>query len=308
MRVLSFNILAPCWVGETYRGIEDALLEAGSRRVKVCQVIARSRADVVCLQEVQADQVSLLRECLGDEFDVSELAENRPTSAPIPNGVLMLTRRRRVLVHQLQPSVWNSEGSAAYLLEGTFLPSGRRFVAVNSHVAWGEPGEDQMTKTRSHLEATYCWPEADVDVVWCGDFNATPETPAVKKLKAVGFSDSLDFRADIHTFHAPELNLAWDLQSKRVDYVFSSGRLQVSESSTLCTPPTGFSAMEQADRCRWCLKEFGSDHTPVIAVFRCDETPGKAASCRSGVLRAVASWWWPCPLRRTCWRAPARSA
>lgn len=262
LRFMTFNILAPCWVNPCfYAGIQPDLLDGASREAKIFDVIGQCRADVVCLQEVQGPQVERLRADFGQDFDVTDLAENCPTSASVPNGVVVMTRKGRMSVLTASPIVWNTEGSATYVLYGTYQPHGRTLVVINSHVAWGAQGSDQVERTVDHLRTNFGWPHADLDVVWCGDFNATPEDAMIQGLHEFGFSDAFDFRSDFHTFHAVTI------PSKRIDYIFFSGQLRLCHTQ-MPGPELGPMAyVDQLERCCRSLKAFASDHIPLVAAF-----------------------------------------
>jgi predicted kinase len=104
LRVATLNILADCWVKPAwYPTTPPAALELSARLALAARLLLEIDADVVCLQEATTASLNGLADMLGEEYTVSALCANEPTSAPVPNGVAFGTRVgcRATLFHLL---------------------------------------------------------------------------------------------------------------------------------------------------------------------------------------------------------------
>mmetsp|Transcript_24343 Transcript_24343/g.72550 ORF Transcript_24343/g.72550 Transcript_24343/m.72550 type:complete len:316 (+) Transcript_24343:68-1015(+) len=270
LRVMTFNVLADCWVAphpENYAGVDAELLDAAARAKVVLDVVERAGAHIVFLQEVQESFMPLLRKRFEPDHFVAPLARNDPTSASEPNGVTMIMKKSHIATESVEPVIWNSEGSATNVVVGTVVPWKRKFVAVNAHVPWGPGGDDQVERVVAHLKSAHSWPHPGLDVFWCGDFNMEPSGASIQELSK-SFSDALEFAPDVHTFHPAEVVPKFEVYSKRVDYVLLSEGLQAVDAHVPQAGSVDLSAMEQVNRCRWCMRTFGSDHVPIVCDIR----------------------------------------
>src|SRR5262245_46336968 len=71
LRVIAFNVLAPRWAApKWYPKLDPALLDTTFRRERIVAFLSdvSRRADVVCLQEVQVDELQHFEAALGREF------------------------------------------------------------------------------------------------------------------------------------------------------------------------------------------------------------------------------------------------
>ncbi|CAF2534041.1 unnamed protein product [Rotaria sp. Silwood2] len=91
--LLSWNILAPCWVNQDwYPTLFEIAVNHHERLNKIGDRILSLGYDVVLIQEAQEDTVLLLRQKLDDHY-VFHSAWNHPTAASVRNGLLTLIRK-----------------------------------------------------------------------------------------------------------------------------------------------------------------------------------------------------------------------
>lgn len=93
LRLLSWNVLAPCWVNQPwYPTLFELAANYEERFSKIVHKILSLDFDVVLIQEAQEDIVPLLKQKLND-FYVFHHSWNHPTAASVPNGLLTLIRK-----------------------------------------------------------------------------------------------------------------------------------------------------------------------------------------------------------------------
>ena len=93
LSLLSWNILAPCWVlKEWYPSLYDLAADNQTRLELIVAHIRSINHDVVMIQEAQEDRLSLFKEKLGDKY-LLEFVSNNPTPASQANGLLTLIRK-----------------------------------------------------------------------------------------------------------------------------------------------------------------------------------------------------------------------
>ena len=90
--LLTWNILAPCWVSQAwYPSLYEFASNYQDRMNKVANQIFSLMPDVVLIQEAQEDIIPLLKRKLEQVF-LFHFTSNNPTSASIANGLLTLIR------------------------------------------------------------------------------------------------------------------------------------------------------------------------------------------------------------------------
>jgi endonuclease/exonuclease/phosphatase family metal-dependent hydrolase len=93
LSLVSWNILAPCWVDkEWYPTVYDLAADYETRINTIASQISLLNRDVTMIQEAQEDMIPLLKEKLGDNC-LYEFASNIPTSDSINCGLLTLIRK-----------------------------------------------------------------------------------------------------------------------------------------------------------------------------------------------------------------------
>lgn len=192
LRVATLNLLADCWVNAAwYPSTPAEQLDPSARLAAAVRAIRALDADVVCVQEATHASLRALAESLAGEYALSALCANEPTSAPEANGVAFLVRARGALggaAWTAERLVWTAEGSASAVLACEL--AGAPLALLNSHLAFGEAGEEQARRAlawardwcRAHPAGMFCW---------AGDFNFEPRSALVPCIVAAGLQDAL---------------------------------------------------------------------------------------------------------------------
>jgi len=93
LSLMSWNILAPCWVHKDwYPSSYELASNYRTRITTILSKISSCNCDVVMIQEAQEDMISLYKEKLNENY-IFEFAPNNPTAASIANGLLTLIHK-----------------------------------------------------------------------------------------------------------------------------------------------------------------------------------------------------------------------
>lgn len=100
--LMSWNILAPCWVKEDWYPSLFHLANDHKRRIElIFENIISLNCEIVFLQETQQNLLNLFEEKLGDKYSL-EYSPNNPTSSSISNGLLTLIKKDWQYAKQIQ--------------------------------------------------------------------------------------------------------------------------------------------------------------------------------------------------------------
>ncbi|CAF3791138.1 unnamed protein product [Rotaria sordida] len=93
LSLMSWNILAPCWVEkEWYPSVYDLAADYETRIKTIASNISSRNCNVIMIQEAQEDMIPFFQEELGNDY-LAEFAPNNPTPSPIGNGLLTLIHK-----------------------------------------------------------------------------------------------------------------------------------------------------------------------------------------------------------------------
>lgn len=259
----TFNVLADCWVNKDwYPGVDPELLEISNRLPLLIQSLKSWNSDIYCLQEVEAHVAKVLVREFGEEYLIPTLACNRPTSASIDNGTLIMVRKS--IVHPttypdeyfLYPTdhIWvKNDGDASKSVK--FLTrDGKSFVHIlNCHFDFTN-SKNQFERAREYLAYT-C---KEQFYICCGDFNMQPseiQRQLANVTKEAMLHDVLNWESKTPTLFLPKLT------PHRVDFILYHGKAWKVSKAEISQPTLPTIAEN--------LKQFGSDHAPIHAVFEC---------------------------------------
>ena len=183
--------------------------------------------------------------CFQEAFD-PELVEQIQKTLGFPNTLISL-RSGLAIVTKFELS---SEKTLAFETQSPTEPYVREailavlntgkneFVAANTHLAWkSEDAPVRLGQVKELMEAVK---EGKQDVILAGDFNDTPESPALHELKRAGFRDVYDL------CHPAGSEVTWDNRNpfiqthsvkfpdRRIDFLFLSEALAKKSKPKKC--------------------------------------------------------------------------
>jgi len=199
IRLVSYNVLANAYVRpDFYRECAPSALEPKARRKALLERIHHLNADVLCLQEAEADLVR----------DLDRPGRFFQKGTGKPDGCAILTERTgRWTEHHYQ----DGSGHGALLLH---LPG---LTVATTHIKWDPPAARPgfgVGQIRELLELL------DGPSIVCGDFNCESSDPIVQRCLQAGLADAF-------LGVAPNQTFVKQGQGRRIDFVLYSYGLEV---------------------------------------------------------------------------------
>lgn len=255
-RLLSWNILAPCWVrAEWFPKDFQQANQHDERLKKITEQIRLFDGDLVFLQEAQEDTIEKLRENFAEIYEI-HVAWNSPSESSIKNGLAVFIRKSdRILSSALVFSGILDEtlGESIQIVRIDSL----KLNLINVHLNYLQSsiqGSKVLKKSKEILGEN----ENQISLI-AGDLNcekAQVEKFQWTKLRNV-FHESIECN-EIHSFY-PDPGM--DLKSSAVDHIFyDPNQLELLSHGKAWSKPDG--------SLRKALEEIGSDHLYVWANFR----------------------------------------
>lgn len=252
--VCSYNILANAYIEPRYfphAAVEH--LRPEWRMGALADAIEKLRAQVLCLQEIEADTFALLERRLAKQGYAGEYqkkaGERLDGCATFFDRSLFTRGDVQRLVYGDGVAGQPASGSIALLLE---LRQGERTLGIaNTHLKWqaATTPPDQRIGLRQARQLVGTLPPRDAWIV-CGDLNATSATLTLDTFWSAGFADAYASRPDDFTCNSNEI-------AKRIDYLLYRGPLGAEPHAL---PPihatTPLPSLEQP-----------SDHLAISATF-----------------------------------------
>lgn len=276
LSVLTFNILAPHFAnGSHYPPGIGGSLQQQCRRQGTTRFILQVKEsyDILAFQEVSTDgsshdELAYLNNILQDEFVgmfyPHESHYWNDYGKYIPNGNALFFRRS-IFGSPNWSNVSLLTGNHAVLAEITHIPSMRQFRVLNVHF-------DSESECRRNYELAAALstlpPDPNMIDIIVGDFNMESTDKSYNIVRRVGFctidsnTPSFSFMTDGPIDHIiyRDLNRSAFIptanQSRVLDCGLWSKYPRMPPIDILMTP-----------RLKECLKIYGSDHLPVLAVF-----------------------------------------
>jgi len=209
--LLSWNVLADAYVRrEHYPDAPEALLAPGARRAAVTEQLASSGADVIGLQELDAETMRAAQARLA-AWEGIYLPKGRGK----PDGCGLFVRREAAAIAATRPLEY-SDGSGHVALLAELVVDGRRVGVATTHVRWDPPKTPHAERfaTRQLSELRDAAP-AGIPWLLCGDFNVVPDDPALAILHQAGFVDV--FAGSAHDVATANANK----RGRRIDFIFA---------------------------------------------------------------------------------------
>lgn len=195
-RAATWNVLATAYLGHgDYSAVPPELLAPARRTAAVARHAVTLNADLLCLQEVEADVFAVLLAGLGPlgySGHREAKGQGRPDGcATFHRAGLFTVRAVRRLEYQDRERGERHSGHVALL--HALEHEGRLLGVANTHLRWDRPGTlpDEQVGRRQALELVEtCRRFEPVCDGWlvCGDFNQPPGTDVVAVFEAAGLT------------------------------------------------------------------------------------------------------------------------
>lgn len=221
--VCSYNILANSYIEPRYfPHVALEHLRPEWRMGALADAIAGMAAQIICLQEIEADSFALLRDRLGpmgyDGIFLKKAGERRDGCATFFDRTLFSLQDVRRLSYDDGVEGQPASGNVALMLR---LRHGERSLGVaTSHFKWQAlttPHELRIGLRQARQLVAELVP-CDAWIV-SGDFNATADTLTLDTFWRAGFADAYATRPNDYTCNSNEI-------VKRIDYLLHRGPLR----------------------------------------------------------------------------------
>jgi mRNA deadenylase 3'-5' endonuclease subunit Ccr4 len=257
-RVATYNVLAAAYASRhLYSRTAAHLLDAEYRRHLLPSYLLHLDADILCLQEVEAETFAILERELPMMGYVGAFARKEKGK---PDGCATFAHKDRatwIRDSHLAYDDGTANGAASgHIAQIVTVRVDERLLAVaNTHLKWDPPErarESQIgLRQISELIAARSRLAADVEGwIVAGDFNVTPDSAVVTTLQSAGFEFS-------HV-DGPAPTCVANGAARVVDYIFADSAL--SATALPIRPINNDSVLPAAGE--------ASDHVPVSADFR----------------------------------------
>jgi mRNA deadenylase 3'-5' endonuclease subunit Ccr4 len=255
--IASYNVLADSYVKpQWYPNVDPEVLRWDRRKFALAERVERLDADIVCLQEVEADAYAMLAQSLGAKSYEGVYAKKGRDK---PDGCAMFFRQGW-LRFAGAATVYYRDGlqgvpdSGHLALIISFECEWGRIKVATTHLRWGQEGKSpeehigyrqirELIDERFKPDRTaYAW-------IVCGDLNSKSDSPVVKELVSSGFVDAYAGRE--------QATCNPNRRAKRIDYIFHTSGLR-AEPARL---------MEIDDLTPLPSADEPSDHLALVAAF-----------------------------------------
>jgi endonuclease/exonuclease/phosphatase family metal-dependent hydrolase len=253
----TYNVLATAYINpQWYAGVPPELLDPGRRIPALVRHVESLDADLLCLQEVEADTFAALRQRLGPlgyEGRCEMKGGNRPDGCAVffRRGLFTLRAVQRLDYHNGERGPQGDSGHVALLL--CLEHEGRLLGVADTHLRWDRPGTPRtgqvgLRQIVELMETCASFSPACRGWLVCGDFNSTPDGEVVDALRQGGFEFAHAGRTHVRSCVA-------NRRARLIDYLFHTGQLR---SQPFDPPPI-------EDRTKLPSEEQPSDHVALMA-------------------------------------------
>jgi mRNA deadenylase 3'-5' endonuclease subunit Ccr4 len=260
--IASYNVLADSYVKpKWYPNVDPENLRWDRRKYAMAERVGGLDADIICLQEVEADAYALLEGGLDAKGYNGVYARK---GADKPDGCAMFFRQERLrfagantlYYHDGRLGVPDS-GHLALII--SFECEWGVIRIATTHLRWGQDNkapEEHIgyRQIRELLDERFKPDQSAYAWIVCGDLNAQSSDPVVKELAGNGFVDAYAGRE--------QATCNPNGKAKRIDYIFHAS----DHISNLIAAPARL--MEIDDLTPLPSADEPSDHLPVMAKYR----------------------------------------
>lgn len=271
--VVTFNVLAPCWIKEDYDEFFGALLDRVYRRERIIQILKElaKRADIFFLQETTETEFKFFASAMSEEYDAFQAFHDQTHWANWlpsphswePNGVAILARRSKIKVLKFEDIAVIKFGGAHMAYAEAILASSNQKLRMASVHFDDDPekAQQELTGVLAHFPVI---PNV-IDII-AGDTNALIcDGDLEHRLIEQGFVDTIDELGREQPTHPYQPT--WDPYGHWavLDYIF------VRHAEPICGDVISYDLYKkfphEADivrRAYQALMRCGSDHFPIF--------------------------------------------
>ncbi|UJR07163.1 hypothetical protein I4U23_011451 [Adineta vaga] len=255
LSLLSWNILAPCWIlKEWYPSMYDLAADNRTRLELVISHIKTLAHDIVFIQEAQEDQLDLFKEKLSNDY-YYEYISNNPTPCSAANGLLTLIRKNYLYASEIKITNGILDLQRGEAIQIITIPS-KNLYLLNIHLDYNH----RLDQSKMIFERckTLIGEEHSIALM-AGDINA--EIQDQIEFQWTGFDHVFhesSKHAKIPTYYS-DPQYIWP--NMVIDHIlYDTNQLELMEHGK---------AWDTHDRTlEESLKKFGSDHIYIWATFR----------------------------------------
>jgi mRNA deadenylase 3'-5' endonuclease subunit Ccr4 len=255
----TYNVLATAYLGRgDYSAVPPELLDPERRVPALVRHVAGLDADILCLQEVEADTYDALRtvlEPLGYASRIEFKGRGKPDgcAAFFRTSLFSLESAARLEYRDDEQGSGRHSGFVALVL--ALRHGGRLLGVAGTHLRWDRPGTPRGRQV-GHRQATELIdacrdfdPPCDGWVV-CGDFNRRPDSEVVAAFRKAGFEFAHAGRPHVRSAVA-------NGRASLIDYLFHTAGLA---AGPIDPPPVSDATVLPSE-------EQPSDHLALLAEF-----------------------------------------
>ena len=291
LRILTFNVLADAYIGESFSYCDRAYLEFSYRGPQVMRILENLSPDIICLQEVDHYKDFYFPR-LSHNYEVFEEkrtgGEDSLIIAFFKKNFIFLKKTVISYDNEVSEELFETsqlqdrfrKGNKALILEIQSSRTKEKYIVVNTHLHWDPKEEDvklfQMVQLLKYLENRYSRKEK---LVICGDFNSLPDSRQIQLLlkEKTQITDfwkkkhrNLKFRSAYSKYrqknqrseHPSFTNYTGNFKGV-LDYIFYSRKSPLLLKRILKIPKSG----ELRENIAIPNRKWPSDHLPLLAEF-----------------------------------------
>ncbi len=255
LSLMSWNILAPCWVKkEWYPSLYHLANDYQMRMDIILSKILSLNCNIVMIQEAQENLLHLIQEKLGEKY-FFEFTQNNPSASPIANGLVTLIDKNWIYAKEIKIINGILDPIKGEAIQIIHIPS-KNLSLINLHLDFIDPvSQAKMVKDKFHQLTG----STNSISVLGGDLNATKDR--YDQFEWIGYKNIFDESNKdeiIPTYYPDQSN------NKRcntsIDHIFYDPNVvQCLQSGK------GFDRKDQT--LEDCLRILGSDHIYIWANF-----------------------------------------
>ena len=255
LSLMSWNILAPCWVNkEWYPSMYQLANDHQKRMEKICSEISSCYCDVVMIQEAQEDLLHLFQMKLGDKY-FFQFTANNPSESSIPNGLVTLIKKDWIYSKEVKMINGILDPIKGEAIQIVHIPSKDLFL-VNLHLDYMDSlSQAKMVKEKVHHLTNSM---ASMTIL-AGDLNA--EIDLCEQFQWIGYQNVFDQANKNYPIPSYYLDpMSNQKGNLAIDHIYyDPNRISCIQSGK---------AFDRNDRSlEDVLQVFGSDHIYVWAYF-----------------------------------------